>query len=518
MFILKSCLLLLIASIQKAQCSWPSWPESFTVELSHNGPIVTGNTITFKCVVKSENNPKPEEDFKYFWEDNAFPQHSGMMESRSNVFEWNITYPAHKYYPGIYELEVKVQRKIAIVFVPVGSHRVLYNITSFLNGNLNLTQHQKEIASDKYVALNQELSHEVILSSTDAAYLRRNATDIETYIFIDCQFINRTKGLIFKHNYTELNAEHLIEALVIVSFDPPIIVPTTPAPPSNVTTPKPVADPVNGNSTRQGKELANATVTANSPVIASLTTALPLTSIAPSPSTTLAPITGFPYVCNNSSQVSPDLNKTYGYFSRNIKVEAALTNIKANGNLWLQHGDMLGLEIKCNGSAPFHFCYDYVVGAYNVSGEETCAQSIVNPTDCSFRIDHYFREAQEYTLVVVLSNNVGKVITPIGVNIYQVTKHAQLSVIVVPIAFLSLAVILIVFGLAYYVQSRNRFVIETADFDFSNTSTDLEYKTFRERLREAVSAAINNTEDFVEADNVWSPPGQSSGRRYGSMQ
>lgn len=113
-----------------AQCSWPSWPESFTVELSHNGPIVTGNTITFKCVVKSENNPKPEEDFKYFWEDNAFPQHSGMMESRSNVFEWNITYPAHKYYPGIYELEVKVQRKIAIVFVPVGSHRVLYNITS----------------------------------------------------------------------------------------------------------------------------------------------------------------------------------------------------------------------------------------------------------------------------------------------------------------------------------------------------------------------------------------------------
>lgn len=63
-----------------------------------------------------------------------------------------------------------------------------------------------------------------------------------------------------------------------------------------------------------------------------------------------------------------------------------------------------------------------------------------------------------------------------------------------------------------------RFVIETADFDFSNASTDLEYKTFRERLREALSAAINNTEDFVEQENVWSPPGQSAGRRYGSMQ
>lgn len=67
-------------------------------------------------------------------------------------------------------------------------------------------------------------------------------------------------------------------------------------------------------------------------------------------------------------------------------------------------------------------------------------------------------------------------------------------------------------------SSSYRFVIETADFDFSNTSTDMEYKTFRERLREAVSAAINKTEDFVEQESVWSPPGQSAGRRYGSMQ
>jgi hypothetical protein len=38
----------------------------------------------------------------------------------------------------------------------------------------------------------------------------------------------------------------------------------------------------------------------------------------------------------------------------------------------------------------------------------------------------------------------------------SVTKHAQLSVIVVPVSCSVIAVILIVFGVAYYVQSKSR--------------------------------------------------------------
>ncbi|KAI5724080.1 hypothetical protein M8J76_015063 [Diaphorina citri] len=515
MYVLKLCLLLLIASIHKAQ-SWPGWSPEYTVELTNNGPIVAGGTITFRCVVKKYNNPKPEDNFKYIWEDNAIDKHSGVIESTSNVFEWNVTY-AHRYYPGMYEMQVNVERKYAFLYVPVNSDRKYFNITGFLNGDLNLTQNHKEIAQDKFVALNQEMMHEVALHTADANYLKRNATDIETYFFIDCQFINATKGLTFKHNYTTLNADHLIEVLVIVSFDPPVIVPTTPAPPSgNGTTTVPPALALASNQTLTGNSSTpNSTV---APSLASSSTSLPMSS-SESPSTTMLPlVSAFPYVCNNSTQVSPDLSKTYGYFSKNVKVQAAITNVKASGNMWLQHGDMLGLDIKCNGTGPFSFCYDYVPGSYNVTGDESCAEYISDETDCSFHIDHYFRESQAYTMIVVITNNVGKVVTPVGVNVYETTKHAQLSVIVVPIAALSLAVILVVFGLAYYVQSRNRFVIETADFDFSNTSTDMEYKTFRERLREAVSAAINKTEDFVEQESVWSPPGQSAGRRYGSMQ
>ncbi|KAL1453243.1 hypothetical protein WDU94_007403 [Cyamophila willieti] len=521
MFLVESYLLLFLIFIQKGQSAWPTWPSEWSVELTHNGPIVAGNTITFKCIVSTDTDHNPKENFKYLWEDIAVPQHSGVVESTSNVFEWNITYPADQYYPGVYEVQVKVERKL-IIYIPISSKRTFFNITGFLNGQLSLIQNDKEIAKDKYVALNQEMTHTVVLNAPDAEYLTRNATDIETYIFIDCQYINVTKGLTFKRNYTDLYSEHLIEALVVVSFDPPVIVPTTPIPPStNGTT---LSPPNTGNSTQTILSSAPASkILALPPTTvtpsASSTTVLPLSnstsSIAPPSSTTLPPNNGFPYVCNNSSQVPPDLSKTYGYFSRKVKVEAAITHVTAVGAVWLQHGDMLDLEIKCNGTGPFNFCYSFVYGPYNVTGNESCVPLRVR-NECSFPVYHYFAESTEYILIVVLENNVGKVITPVGVNIYEATKQAQLSVIVVPIVFVSMAVIIIVFGLAYYVQSRTRFVIETADFDFSNT--DMEYKTFSERLRDAISAAINKPEDFVEAESVWSPPGQSAGRRYGSMQ
>uniref|UniRef100_A0A8D9BEY5 Uncharacterized protein n=1 Tax=Cacopsylla melanoneura TaxID=428564 RepID=A0A8D9BEY5_9HEMI len=509
MLVAKSCLLLLLLScIQKGESAWPTWPSKWYVELMGNGPIVAGNTISFKCIISTDTDPNPKEDFKYLWEDNAVPQHSGVVESTSNVFEWNITYPADQYYPGVYEVQVKVEKKL-IIYIPLSSQRTFFNITGFLNGQLSLTQNEKEIAKDKFVALNQELTHTVELSGADAHYLTRNATDIETYIFIDCQYINVTKGLTFKRNYTDLNMEHLIEALVVVSFDPPVIVPTTPIPPSNNGTNATTLSPPNtGNSTGTvlSSTSTNKTLVYSPTSVTPSTTVLPLpsssSSIAPSPSTTLAPNNGFPYVCNNSSQVTPDLSKTYGYFSRKVKVEASISRVTAVGAVWLQHGDMLDLEIKCNGTGPFHFCYSYVIGPYNVTGNESCVPSRVH-NECSFPVYHYFAESTEYILIVVLENNVGKVVTPVGVNIYEATKQAQLSIIVVPIAFVSVAVIIIVFGLAYYVQSRTRFVIETADFDFSNT--DMEYKTFSERLRDAISAAINKPEDFVEADSVWSP-------------
>lgn len=55
-----------------------------------------------------------------------------------------------------------------------------------------------------------------------------------------------------------------------------------------------------------------------------------------------------------------------------------------------------------------------------------------------------------------MKNDVTRINRIITVNIYDVKKQSQLSVIVVPVAFILVAVTLVIFGVARYMQSKNR--------------------------------------------------------------
>lgn len=84
-----------------------------------------------------------------------------------------------------------------------------------------------------------------------------------------------------------------------------------------------------------------------------------------------------------------------------------------------------------------------------------------------------------------------------------------------------------VFGVAYYIQNRERFIVEVADFNFGDTNSlddDMEYKTFQQRLLDSMrdsfrlprfrlgsSGASHDGEDMSP-----SAVGESS-LRYGSM-
>lgn len=96
----------------------------------------------------------------------------------------------------------------------------------------------------------------------------------------------------------------------------------------------------------------------------------------------------------------------------------------------------------------------------------------------------------EYTILVILSNDVSKQIYSKTITVYKVTPKPQLSVIVVPVSCTLVAVVLIVFGVAYYIQSRSRFTVEVADFDFGQNNPEMEYKTFTERLRDSFNNAV----------------------------
>lgn len=186
-----------------------------------------------------------------------------------------------------------------------------------------------------------------------------------------------------------------------------------------------------------------------------------------------------------------------------------------NGTNWLKDGDILNLRFSCNGSSPYGYCYLLKSGLYNVTGNETCNEEKVG--NCSFEIQRLFKKPSEYTIVVVISNSVSRVVKPIAVNIYKVKKHAQLSVIIVPVTFSLIATILIIFGVAYYVQSRHKYTIEVADFDFGNQTSSMEYKTFRERLRESIVNSFLKSNDFEESESSWSESAPTS-KKYGSMQ
>lgn len=121
------------------------------------------------------------------------------------------------------------------------------------------------------------------------------------------------------------------------------------------------------------------------------------------------------------------------------------------------------------------------------------------------------------------------ILTPLSIPRTDIPK-SQLSVIVVPIGFCLLAVILVVFGVAYYIQNRERFIVEVADFNFGDTSSlddeDMEYKTFQQRLFDSLRdnlrlprfrlGSSGASHDGGDGDMSPSAVGESS-LRYGSM-
>lgn len=104
---------------------------------------------------------------------------------------------------------------------------------------------------------------------------------------------------------------------------------------------------------------------------------------------------------------------------------------------------------------------------------------------------------------------------------------SQLSVILVPIGFCLIAVIMVVFGVAYYIQNRERFIVEVADFNFGDTNSlddDMEYKTFHQRLVDSLRDSVRvprfnfrrSSAHDVDDESPGGAPGDSS-LRYGSL-
>lgn len=132
-----------------------------------------------------------------------------------------------------------------------------------------------------------------------------------------------------------------------------------------------------------------------------------------------------------------------------------LENLTITGEVWLKQEDVLELIIKCTGSPPFQYCIKVIDGNYNMTGNETCSEW--NHTDvCDFPFSHLFLDVQPHTVLLVIKNQVTVQRKIAAINIYDEKKQSQLSVFVVPVLFILVAIISVIFGVAKYVQTRNR--------------------------------------------------------------
>lgn len=236
-----------------------------------------------------------------------------------------------------------------------------------------------------------------------------------------------------------------------------------------------------------------------------------------------------PFVCGNSSMVPPDPKKTYGHFVRKVIVQNPIAKYNVSGSQWVHQGNMAILTFQCSGTPPFHICYKVVIGGHNITKNDTCPGNWMQSDRCNFQFTRYFYSAEQRSVLVFLKNHVSEHVGQVGLQFYENIPKSQLSVIIVPIGFCLLAVILVVFGVAYYIQNRERFIVEVADFNFGDTSSldeDMEYKTFQQRLLDSLRdnlrlprfrlGSSGASHDGDGGDMSPSSVGESS-LRYGSM-
>ncbi|XP_075557505.1 transmembrane protein 130 isoform X2 [Dermacentor variabilis] len=203
-----------------------------------------------------------------------------------------------------------------------------------------------------------------------------------------------------------------------------------------------------------------------------------------------------------------------GSFSRNIAPKDPITGVSVQGNVWLRRGDVVSLQVSCNGSAPYNYCWKYLPGnaTSNSTANLTCDEPI-STNQCQFPLVHYFPQDGSHFIAILVSNIVQQkpYIKNIEVHIYDVSQQQQLSTIVVPIVCSVFALVIVALGLAYHMHTRNQLRIEVADFDFNEPRTDdLVEKTFADRLRSALlQALLGATDNDAEAESNMSPTASS---------
>lgn len=176
-----------------------------------------------------------------------------------------------------------------------------------------MTQNNQTV-TENYVSSASEVTHYIHFTEPDQAFLRKKATSVITYWFVDCIYYGLSSDLSFKYNYSSNASTAHVQSLVVASFEP-LPVPTTTLAPTTTTT------------TTTTTTVSPTTVKTTTPPVTTTSTTVQPSNITAALhphlkiGVNVSEIPILPYICVNTSIVPPDPKKTYGYFSQHLDIK-----------------------------------------------------------------------------------------------------------------------------------------------------------------------------------------------------
>lgn len=166
-------------------------------------------------------------------------------------------------------------------------------------------------------------------------------------------------------------------------------------------------------------------------------------------------------------QVMDEGNQAEGADQFNFDVKTPVTVMDPIGKLFLEHGELLSVNLTYSGSPPFIYCYKFCSTA-----DLICNDCIPFYTTQQHYIEivHYLHNVGEYTLLFTIGNIMNQEVKRYTIKISSAIRLKTIPY--APIVSTILAVCILMTGIALHLRFRQTTFTETADFDFINNDDD----------------------------------------------
>lgn len=163
-----------------------------------------------------------------------------------------------------------------------------------------------------------------------------------------------------------------------------------------------------------------------------------------------------------------------GTCQKDIIVRDPISIFDPSGKLFLEHGELLDITIRFNGTGPFKYCEQFC-HLERGRGCEECSPDIWTKNN-HVNIVKYLRSVGNYTLRFVVDNYASRQAKSYSVKIFDTIRHQ--STPIVPIVCSISAVLILLTGVLLHSKFNNTIPSETADFDFTRDSNFMEDEEF----------------------------------------